>query len=365
MKTHIIWEPSVSIPPAHGQTVQPGLAGPLAGIASNCLVIGGGSNFEGALPWNGGKKLYHNQLYVLQRNNKGLYTWLTQRTTLSNNLAYCASVTTKEGIVCIGGENEQGPVKSVFLLSLKNDIITFNALPDLPAPLTSSGATTIGNTIYVAGGLDAKGAVSSFLCLDLARKNPSWVRLPDLPVALSHAVVAAQSNGKEKCIYVIGGRVKTDVLTQFLSSVWEYTPSFGSWKNVGEIRLPGQEAIKLSAGTGVSIGSDLIAVFGGDKGIFYNKTEHFLATIDALKTDAEKQPVIQEKNKMLENHPGFYNEILMFNTITKTFHSGGVIPGKPQVTTIAVSWGDKVFIPGGEIKPGVRTAEVKIGKISQ
>ena len=365
MKTLITWEPSVAIPPAPGQTLQPGLAGPLIGIASDCLVIGGGSNFEGAMPWNGGKKLYHNQLYLLQKNTKGQYNWLPQRTTLSGNLAYCASVTTKEGIVCIGGENEQGPVKSVFLLSLKHGIITFTALPDLPVPITSSGATSIGNTIYVAGGLDAKGAVSSFLCLDLASKKPAWVRLPNLPVALSHAVVAAQSNGKEKCIYVIGGRVKTDVLTRFLSSVWEYTPSSGSWKNVGEIRLPGQETIQLSAGTGVSIGSDLIAVFGGDKGIFYNKTEQYQATIDALKTDAGKQTVISEKIKMLESHPGFYNEILMYNTTTKTFQSGGAVPGKSQVTTTAVSWGDKVFIPGGEIKPGVRTAEVKIAKISR
>jgi len=365
MKAHIIWEPSVSIPPAPGQTVQPGLAGPLAGIASNCLVVGGGSNFEGALPWNGGKKLYHNQLYVLQRNNKGQYTWLPQRTTLSANLAYCASVTTKEGIICIGGENEHGPLKSVFLLSLKNKIISFSPLPDLPIPLSSSGAAIIGSSIFVAGGLDAKGAVSSFLCLDLATQKLEWNRLPDLPVALSHAVVAAQSNGKEKCIYVIGGRVKNNVLTQFLTSVWEYTPSSRSWKNVGEIRLPGQEAIKLSAGTGVSIGSDLIAVFGGDKGIYYNKTEQFLATIDTLKTDAEKQLIIQEKNKMLENHPGFFNEVFIYNTVTKTFYSGGPVPGKPQVTTIAVSWDHKVFIPGGEIRPGVRTAEVKIAKISQ
>lgn len=365
MKTHIIWEPSVSIPSAPGQTFQSGLAGPLAGIASNCLVIGGGSNFEGALPWNGGKKLYHNQLYVLQRDDKGQYTWLPQKTLLANNLAYCASVTTKNGIVCIGGENEKGPVKSVFLLFLKNKIITFSPLPDLPIPLTSCGATNIGSSIFVAGGLDAKGAVSSFLCLDLAKKNPAWIRLPDLPVALSHAIVAAQSNGKEKCIYIIGGRVKNAVLTQFLSSVWEYTPSSGSWKNVGEIRLSGQELIKLSAGTGVSIGSNLIAVFGGDKGIFYNKTEQYQATIDALKTDAEKQLVIQEKNKMLENHPGFFNEVLIYNTITRTFYFGGVIPGKPQVTTTAVSWGNNVFIPGGEIKPGVRTAEVKIVKISQ
>jgi N-acetylneuraminate epimerase len=365
MKAHLIWEPSVSIPHAPGQKVQPGLAGPIAGIASNCLVIGGGSNFEGALPWNGGKKLYHNQLYVLQKNNKSQYTWIPQEKTLSNNLAYCASVTTKEGIVCIGGENEQGPLKSVFLLSLKNKIISFSPLPDLPFSLSSCGATVIGSSIFVAGGLDTKGAVSSFLCLDLAVKNSTWIRLPDLPVALSHAVVVAQSNGKEKCIYVIGGRVKKDVLTQFLSSVWEYSPSSGSWKNVGEIRLPGHEAIKLSAGTGVAIGSKLIAVFGGDIGIFYNKTEQYLATIDALKTDAEKQPVIKEKNKMLENHPGFYNEVLIYNTITKTFYSGGVIPGKPQVTTTAVSWNNKVFIPGGEIKPGVRTAEVKIVKISQ
>ena len=57
----------------------------------------------------------------------------------------------------------------------------------------------------------------------------------------------------------------------------------------------------------------------------------------------------------LNNHPGFGNELMVFNTITKEIYNAGRLPGNGQVTTTAVKWGNEVFIPSGEIRPGVRT----------
>lgn len=364
MKTHLHWEQSQFIPPARGKNIQPGLAGAIVGVASNNFIIAGGSNFEDALPWRGGKKLYHDEIYVMHENEQAVYKWITSKTTLPFALAYSGNVTISKGIVCVGGENEKGPLNHVFLLSLEDETPSIKVLPNLPYVVSSPGTTAIESTIYVVGGLDNTSAISSFSAIDLSEQNPKWKRLPDLPVPLSHAVVVAQWHKNEQCIYVIGGRVKKGAITEFLSSVWEYTPSLKSWKLTSQIQTQGHEVLRLSAGTGVALGHNEIIVFGGDKGIIYNQTERMIVQIDSAETDSEKQRLIQDKISLLENHPGFYNEILIYHTDTQSFGSAGTVHGAVQVTTTAVSWNKKVFIPGGEIKPGVRTPEVKVVSIN-
>ena len=41
------------------------------------------------------------------------------------------------------------------------------------------------------------------------------------------------------------------------------------------------------------------------------------------------------------------------------------LPFYAQVTTIAVKWGNEILIPGGEIMPGTRTADITRGVISK
>jgi N-acetylneuraminic acid mutarotase len=40
----------------------------------------------------------------------------------------------------------------------------------------------------------------------------------------------------------------------------------------------------------------------------------------------------------------------------------GSLPFYGQVTTTAVKWDNEIFIPGGEIKPGTRTAAITMGE---
>src|SRR5690606_15601147 len=57
----------------------------------------------------------------------------------------------------------------------------------------------------------------------------------------------------------------------------------------------------------------------------------------------------------LNSHPGFGKQLMAFNTITNEIYSAGKLPKPGQVTTTAVKWGNEVFVPSGEIRPGVRT----------
>jgi hypothetical protein len=109
--------------------------------------------------------------------------------------------------------------------------------------------------------------------MDLERPEAGWQVLPDLPIALSHAVVAAQSDGTEICIYVLGGRNKSGITSSFLSDIWKYSPSAKIWQKAGKLKLARQSVFGLSAGTGLAYGDHAILIFGGDKGAVFNETE--------------------------------------------------------------------------------------------
>ena len=183
------------IPPATGQTVQPGLSGALTGRCGNELVVAGGSNFEGDLPWRGGTKLYHDDIYILKTDTDGQLTWIQPNQKLPEPVAYPANIQTSDGFISIGGENQAGMLTGVSKISVADDSLEIKALPSLPVGLSSAGAALLDSQLYVCSGLDSTGASNKIFCLNLSDLSSGWKNLPDLPQALSHAVVAAQSDG--------------------------------------------------------------------------------------------------------------------------------------------------------------------------
>ncbi|MDO8929269.1 MAG: hypothetical protein Q7J86_08555 [Bacteroidota bacterium] len=351
------WHKFPEIPPTSGESFQPGLAGPVAGAHGNFVLVAGGANFEDGLPWRGGKKKYHDEIFLLEKTASGNYSWKQVAEKLPYPMAYPACVSTSEGVVSIGGEDFDSPVADVFLFSFQDGKVNRTSLPELPEAISSAGAAVIGNELFVAGGLVASGASSAFYSLNMKNTANGWRVLPEIPVAFSHAVVVSQMDENETCIYVIGGRNKTSEVSTFLSSVWKYTPSIQKWSLEGDIISDGKP-LALSAGTGISAGSDHIILFGGDPGIFFNRTERMNAALEKVSGEEERLKLWQEKDSMLTNHPGFSKDILAFNTLSKSWEKMGEIAGDSPVTTTPFSWNGTVVIPSGEVRPGIRTPNV-------
>lgn len=351
------WHTFPEIPPPSGESVQPGLAGPVTGAHANFALVAGGANFEGGLPWRGGKKKYHDDIFLLEKTASGNDSWKQLAEKLPYPMAYPACVSTSEGVVSIGGEDPDGPVADVFLFSFQDGKVSRSSLPALPQAVSSAGAAAIGNELFVVGGLVASGATAAFYSLDMKNAAKGWRALPEIPEAFSHAVIVSQMDENEMCIYVMGGRNKTSEVSTFLSSIWKYTPSIQKWSLEGDI-ISGGEPLALSAGTGMAVGSNQILLFGGDPGIFFNRTERMNAALEKVSGEEERQKLWQEKDSMLTNHPGFSNEILAYNTLSKRWESMGTIAGESPVTTAAFSWNGTIVIPSGEVRPGVRTPMV-------
>jgi N-acetylneuraminic acid mutarotase len=238
-----------------------------------------------------------------------------------------------------------------------NELVIKN-LPDLPIAVSNAFITFFNNHIYLAGGETAHDVSDHFFSLDLNNKDADWEHLPSLPKPISHAVMVVQSNGYYHCIYLIGGRKKNEnAASNLYASVFQFDFSRNQWTE--KKSLP----YALSAGTGVATGGNSIVLFGGDRGETFHKTELLIAAINAEKDSIKEQQFIQQKAEIQASHSGFSREVLLYNTVKNKWTKAGCISFDVPATTTAVQWGDVVIIPSGEIKAGVRTPQILMGKL--
>jgi N-acetylneuraminic acid mutarotase len=268
-------------------------------------------------------------------------------------------VTTADGLVYLGGENEQGISDKVVLVKYRatsNEMI-FSDLPSLPLPLTNLAAAYNNHIIYVAGGNSKEGSSDKLFSLDLSIPGAGWQTLPDIPVKIAFAVMAIQSDGDHPCIYLIGGRRKNNNgLSDIFNTVYQFDITDNRWKQ--KQSLP----YSVSAGTGIASGSHHILLFGGDKGETFRQEEKLSAAIRNEKDEQKNKTLVKEKIALLEGHPGFISEVLLYNTRTDTWEKTNPLPPGSPVTTTALKWGNDIIIPSGEIKAGIRTSRILIGR---
>lgn len=320
------WTPLAPLP------TELGLAGPFTGVHGDTLLVAGGANFPEPV-WENGK-VWHEGIYALDLTTKDA-EW--QRVgELPRKLGYGACVSVPEGVVCIGGNDADNVYADVFLLTSAGSV---SPLPSLPQPLCYSAVAVLGGKIYVAGGTTGLGletAQNQLWCLDWSkREDPKafrWESLEGWPgPARAFNTLVAQSNGREDCLYLIGGRrVAENGETEFLGDVYEYTPNRAEepWRK--RTSLPKPQA----AGTAAAVGQSHIFTLGGADGSLF-----------------------AQSGELKDKHPGFPKTSFAYHTITDTWIEAGEMP-QNQVTTHAVTWGDRTILASGEVRPRVRTKSV-------
>ncbi len=363
---HVDWTTAAQLQNSDG-SLSIGYAGPINGISNEVLIVSGGANFPDKMPWEGGKKSYSKTIHVLEKC-KDQYTWNNEvKSVLPEAIAYCGSTSTDLGVVYVGGENENGLSNKSYLLkwNAAKKEVEAKVLPDFPFAIANISLTHIGNTVYAVGGDEAAKSSDFFASLDLNEANPQWKALPNLPLALANAVVIAQKGKNGVNIYVVGGRTKT---ASGISDLHNTTFVFDVKKQIWEAAATisdGKSSTNFSAGAGVAVGSHSVLIVGGDNGVIFHQIETYLSQIAQAGSEELKAELIAKKNKLVTNHPGFFNGILLYNTLTNEWSKVGELPFLPHVTTPAVLWDKKIILSNGEIKPGIRTPNVMLGTIKK
>lgn len=348
------WHIAGELPAPAGRETSLGVAGPVAGVHRDVLLVAGGANFPDGAPWLGGKKMYYREGFVFRKDqNNSLH--LLQSFLLPFTLAYSANCSIPQGVAFAGGENEGGLQNDVWLIqwdAVSQTVVTKN-LPALPFAVTNASLAFHQNKLYLAGGERATDVSNELWVLDLADTVSGWKALPPLPKAVSHAVLVVQSNGKEDCLFLLGGRKRNPGgLSDLYASVFQFDLRKGVWSE--KKALP----YALSAGTGIAAGAHSILLFGGDTGETFHKTEALIAAISKETDAAKKQRLTEEKTVVQSTHPGFCRQVLLYDAAKNKWSSLDCIPFAAPATTTAVKWDGAVYIPSGEIKAGVRTPEI-------
>jgi N-acetylneuraminate epimerase len=307
-----------------------GFAGAFAGVTDGHLVAGGGANFpDGVMPWNGGRKVWHDRVFALDLR-VGDAAWREIGRLPAPN-GYGVSLTVAGGVLLIGGGDATRNFAEVSLMTLDGGRPSFRALPALPVPLAQMAGAVVGRDVHVAGGIekpDATTASARHWRLDLDAVAIGWQAMPALP-APGRILATAAAIGDS--FYLVGGcSLAADTAGRpartYLRDAWRF--SGGRWTRLAD--LPRASA---AAASPAPVAADRLFVVSGDDGA-------------------------QSGSASPANHAGFTREILRYETTEDRWSRAGTLSVPAPVTVPTAPWQDGFIFFSGELRPGVRTPQV-------
>jgi SSS family solute:Na+ symporter len=259
------------LPANSGMTVQAGLAGPYAGIDDDVLILAGGANFHGKVPWEGGEKVYYNDIFVLKKLENSEYSWSKLEETIPFTSAYGGAISTPAGLLCFGGNTSENTISASWLIDYipedeKAEIIPG---PSLPIPLKNFAFAALDGFVYVAGGISSDEICGRyFYRLDISDNNIENWKWEELSAwegqARAFAIGVAQSNGVSNCFYLFSGRnTEIELQPEILYDAHVYDPSLKTWTVISDGK---EREFQVMAGTAFPVGASTIAFSSGANG---------------------------------------------------------------------------------------------------
>ncbi len=323
-----------------------GVSACFAGLSKSHLILAGGCNFPHTPAAEGGAKVYYRAIYATPISADTILSW-KRVGELPQPTAYGISLTTPDGVLCIGGMNEQGRLNSVCHLQLNEGEISCDTLPALPCTLDNSTGAMKENRVYVAGGNCDGVPSNACYTLDLSHPESGWERLPDFPghprtQAVSGMLTDASG---EQCFAIWGGFAGAgDERPASLSTDgYAYHPDTGEWSPLPAPIGQDGDTISLGGGTAVTLNDSLLIALGGvHKDIFLNALRH--PAPDYLTHPAEWYQ--------------FNKRLLLYNAHQQQWSELGAASESARAGSVSLHDGTGTLIINGELKPGIRTPEI-------
>jgi len=317
------WKPLPDIPDKLG------LAGAFAGDVDGFLVVAGGANFPGKMPWDGGVKQWHDTVWALDKPHG---KWLNVGK-LPFPLGYGVCATTAKGMVIVAGSDLQKHHSEAFRLSFayKGPAAVTFSLPNLPIAVANCFGAIVGDDLYVVGGNERAGELectNRAFVLNVAKADAVWREIEAIPGRPRFLCAAAAHEG---ALYICGGATLEPMADGkmsrvYLKETWSYKPGQG-WKQLADMLKPA-----VAAPSPMPLRDGKLLVLGGDDGSHWGF-----------------QPPSE--------HPGFPAAIQAYDLKTNTWSTAGELPAGRAVLP-AVLWRDRIVLVNGEQRPGVRSPQV-------
>lgn len=346
------WNNSFSLPDGENGFAHIGVAGPATGIIGDRLVVAGGANFPEKMPWEGGSKAYSRQAYIYTISNQGLR--LAHKQVLETAVSYAGNCSAEGALYVAGGENGHGALNSVLRIRWQNDSLVTEFLAPLPYSFTNGSLVFASGKLYFAGGENREFVSDKIYEYDLSGKVPGWKEAYQLPYPLSNAVVVSDRKNK---IYIAGGRKRNEhAVSTLYGQLLEVDLSSADVRQIATLPRPS------AAGTGVLDREGNLLLFGGDTGETFHQVEALMAEIGQTTDPARKKELNDRKAEIQRSHPGFSRACWKYDFKKQKWFPVTPVSGNSPVTTTALTYKDFIIIPSGEIRAGVRTGQILIGK---
>lgn len=347
----------------------PGVSAPFAGEHGGKFLVAGGCNFPDVPAAQAGEKKYYAAVYALDTAIAPGATWIYAGE-LPEAVAYGASVTLPEGVVCIGGNGAARAFDAVFLLQWSDSAgrAVVEPLPSLPVTLDNAAAAALGRTVYVAGGNENGSPSNAVYCLDMDRRADGWKTLPPFPGAPRvQPVSVVQRTPGGRAFFLAGGfcPARGDSASVVATDVWAYYPEASAWQRVTSILPFADGALRtLTGGCGVAYGDSSLLFAGGvNYSIFREALDRNLRIAEAEeKGDRALAVRLAEEGKNYLLHPvawyRFNTSLLLYNTYTGAWKNLGDYEQTARAGAAALLHGDRLVLVNGELMPGIRTPQV-------
>lgn len=313
-----------------------GWAGMYAGVSNGVLIAAGGSQYANGIPWwQGGQKTWSDRVFYLESPDGA---WKESTLKLPRPMGNGASLNTNQGLLCIGGADNEHHYADVFQLAYKNGEITLTPWTPLPEPRAAMSVAILNHRAYLAGGIASpKGASqNNFWSYDLnAGSQAKWQKEETWPGSARHYAVAAV---QDKRFFLVGG--KYDAIDDqgklhrlgLLSDTYCYTPPKGNhpghWKRVSDA----PHSIAAAPSPAPALGHGHFAILGG----------------------GASDPALDRRTMTT-----FGGDILLYHAISDTWSTRGHLPTDAvQLVAPVVTWSGKTIIVGGEDAPASRSSRV-------
>ncbi|WP_458575412.1 N-acetylneuraminate epimerase [Agrobacterium sp. 22-210-1] len=223
--------------------------------------------------------------------------------------------------------------------------------PNLPVALKSGIGVHVGNTAYVGLGTAGTGLYA----LDLTNPVNGWARCAPFIGPVTYGAAAAASGTH---ILIFSGNGKKDEAAKspiIFDAVYAYDTERDAWTKLDTTTpagLLGAKAVALSDGR--------IGLIGGFNKELFDRYLADLSDVDKEREPARFNELVNGYMNMRPLEYRWNDEFLTYDPTQNTWGTLGKNPYLPNCdAALIVQRDDRFIIASGEIKPGLRTPEVK------
>ena len=305
----------------------------------------GGCNFPDVPCADGGQKVYYPQ-------------------------AYGASVQVPGGAVYIGGMNATSSLSECQFINATDG--TSTPIASLPKALDNFAATYYDGMLWVAGGASNGTPNKDVYALPFPSEGKAWTAVATLPDECRlQPCVAVQNTASGYALFVFGGyqpksenaeaKVHTDGVYMPIAELKKGNATQALWRRTSvaeawtEHTIDGERSKQIQAIVGSTC-----SPLGYSHVLFFGGVDHdiFLSAISG-----------KQDSMYLRHTPEWYKfrkDVLTYHTITDSW---GVLPGDSLLARAGAcltpeAYGKGWSYSGGELKPGVRSADVTHVEVS-